>query len=108
MPLIAAFVALHVLQNLWRPGLLSRFDAQGSEAQGATLLSIESQSRRAATLIVAPVLGLAIDQVRARGLGGPFWPIGGLGLAVPLGFLLSGIRNARPAVAPTQARVTAG
>ena len=107
-PLIGAFVVLHVLQNLWRPALLSRFDARGSEEQGATLLSIESQSRRAATLIIAPLLGLAIDYVKTHELGGPFWPIGVLGLATALAFLVTGLRQAHAASVVHRTPATAG
>ena len=87
--LISAFVLLHVVQNIWRPILVSRFDTHSSEAQGATVLSIESQARRAATMIIAPALGLAVDWVRAAEVGGPFWPVGLLGLLVAIAFLLT-------------------
>ena len=86
--LIAAFVALYTIQNLWRPVLVSRFDAHSAEQQGATVLSIESQGRRTATMVVAPLLGWVVDAVQARGPGGPFWPVGLLGLGVGLAFLL--------------------
>lgn len=92
--LIAAFVFLHVIQNVWRPILLGRFDAGTSEARGATVLSIESQVRRVATIIVAPLLGLAIDYVKAHGPGGPFWPVGLLGAVVALLFLVAPVRSA--------------
>jgi len=88
-PLILAFVLIHVLQNVWRPALISRIDAFGGEAQGATVLSIESQSRRFATMGLAPLLGLAMDTAQQEGLGGPFWPIGVLGVVVGLLFLLA-------------------
>ena len=90
--LIAIFVLLHVIQNLWRPTLISRFDAHSSESQGATVLSIESQARRAATMVIAPLLGLAVDFVTARQLGGPFWPVGALGVLVAISFLLTAPR----------------
>ncbi len=86
--LIAAFVGIHVLQNIWRPVLISRFDAHSDEKQGATVLSIESQAQRLSTMIAAPLLGLAVDAVTERGLGGPFWPIGALGALVALFFLI--------------------
>lgn len=70
---VLAFLALEVLQNIWRPVLISRFDACSEPGQGATILSIESQSKSAATALVAPLLGLAVD---AWG----FWPVGALGL----------------------------
>ena len=81
---------LHVLQDLWRPVLISRFDEHGSEAQGATLLSLESQARRTSTMVLAPLMGLAIDAAIRHDIGGPFWPIGVLGLAVGLVFLFAG------------------
>ncbi len=87
--LIAAFCLLHVLQNLWRPILISRFDIHSTEAQGATILSIESQARRASTMVLAPLVGLVIDLVKDREPGGSFWPIGALGLVVTLTFFLS-------------------
>lgn len=86
--LIAAFVLMHVLQNLWRPALISRIDAFGKESQGATVLSIESQSRRLATMALAPLLGVAMDAAQSGAIGdGPFWPIGVVGVVVGLLFL---------------------
>ena len=95
LALIVAFVLLDVLQNFWRPVQLGRFVIRGSEEQGATLLSIESQGRRGATVIAAPLLGLAVDTVTARGIGGPFWPVGILGTAVALVFFLTAPRKSR-------------
>ncbi|MDA0335834.1 MAG: MFS transporter, partial [bacterium] len=86
--IIVAFVALDTLHNIWRPVQLGRFDTHGTEAQGATLLSIESQARRLTTVIAAPLLGLAVDAVRVSGTGGPFWPVGVLGLSVAMIFQL--------------------
>jgi MFS family permease len=98
--MIVGFVVLFIVQNLWQPVLLARFDAQSSEAQGATILSIESQARSLATMIVAPLLGLMVDHadrllgwVATRLLGrgaealpdfGDFWPIGLVGVIVAL------------------------
>jgi len=92
--LIVAFVCLHIIQNIWRPILLGRFDTGSSEARGATVLSIESQVRRVATIIVAPLLGLAIDLVTEHGPGGPFWPVGLVGAVVALLFLVTPVRSA--------------
>ena len=86
---VATFVMLHVLQNFWRPVLISRFDAAGDEARGATLLSVESQCRRLATTGIAPALGLGVDFVRASGPGGEFWPVGMLGAILTLGFFVT-------------------
>jgi MFS family permease len=86
---VAAFVTLHVLHNLWRPVLISRMDEHGSGIQGASLLSVESQARRVATMIVAPLLGYAVDLATAAGSPGPWWPVGGVGLACSLVFLVT-------------------
>ncbi len=83
---MVTFVLLHVLQNLWRPVLISRFDSHSDERQGATVLSIESQSRRAATMLLAPALGFAVDLVRANQWGGEFWPVGLVGTAMAIVF----------------------
>ncbi|MEE8459208.1 MAG: MFS transporter [Phycisphaerales bacterium] len=85
--LIGTFVVLHVLHNLWRPILISRFDLHGNQLQGASLLSIESQAQRIATMILAPLIGLAVDRVSTGGAGGTFWPVAAVGLVVSLFFL---------------------
>ena len=88
--MIAGFVALYIVQNLWRPVLISRFDSHSDEAKGATVLSIESQAKSLSTMIIAPVLGLAIDFVRNHGIGvSEFWPIGVFGVFIALGFFLT-------------------
>jgi len=88
--MIMCFVVLYIVQNLWRPVLISRFDAHSDEANGATVLSIESQAKSLSTMIIAPVLGLAIDLVRNQGIGeSEFWPIGVFGLLITLGFFLT-------------------
>jgi MFS family permease len=88
--MISGFVALYILQNLWRPVLISRFDAHSDEAKGATILSVESQAKTLSTMILAPLLGLAIDTARAHGIGtSEFWPIAALGALIALGFFLT-------------------
>ena len=88
--MIVGFVVLYIIQNLWRPVLVSRFDAHSDEGQGATILSIESQGKSVATMIIAPTLGFAIDTVKARGWvgaeGGEFWPIAVIGSILALLF----------------------
>jgi MFS family permease len=87
---IIGFVVLYALQNIWRPVLISRFDRQGDEARGATILSIESQAKSAATMVIAPALGVMVDTAKARGIGAtPFWPVAVVGALLALGFLLS-------------------
>ena len=93
--MITGFMVLYAVQNLWRPVLISRFDAHSDEAKGATVLSIESQAKSLSTMIIAPVLGLSIDLVRNRGIGATeFWPIGIFGVLIALGFFLTAKESA--------------
>ena len=104
--LILAFVILYVLQDAWRPVLISRFDEHSTEEQGATILSIESQSRRFATMIVAPLMGLAIDTVQQEQIGaGAFWPIGVIGVIVGLAFLVTALTPSEVAAEAAEAEV---
>ena len=92
---IAGFVALYVMQNFWRPVLISRFDARSHHAKKATILSIESQAKSVSTMIVAPLLGLTIQLVESHGLcakGGEFWPIGVIGTVAAAAFFLTARR----------------
>jgi len=85
--IILDFIALHVLQNLWRPVLISRFDAHSDEAMGATILSIESQAKSVSTMVIAPGLGYVVDLMNTRSIGClPFWPVAIFGAAVALTF----------------------
>lgn len=87
---IAGFVVLYVIQNLWRPVLISRFDAHSEKDRGATILSIESQAKSISTMFIAPSLGLTIDVVKNYGIGvSEFWPVGVLGVLISLGFFLT-------------------
>lgn len=74
--MIAAFVLLHIAQNIWRPVLISRMHGLHGEGASAVGLSVESQARRVATMIMAPLLGLAVDY------GQEIWPIAAFGLAL--------------------------
>jgi MFS family permease len=81
---VLSFVALTVLQNVWRPILVSRYDEHADPGRGATVLSIESQAQRLATFVVAPLAGLAIDAA-SRGSGhSQLWPIGLIGATAAL------------------------
>ena len=60
---VAAFVALSILQNFWRPILISRVADHAAASQTATLLSVESQAKSAFAAVFAPLLGLAVDYV---------------------------------------------
>jgi hypothetical protein len=94
--MIAGFVVFYVIQNLWRPVLISRFDAHSDKEKGATILSLESQAKSIATMFIAPPLGLAIDVVKNYGIGvSEFWPVGVLGALIALGFFLTARNEAQ-------------
>ena len=88
---VVAFVALNILHNLWRPVLISRFDTHGSAIQGASLLSVESQARRVATMIMAPILGYGVDAAIAADSVNPWWPVGALGLLCSILFFAKSV-----------------
>ncbi|MCA9174979.1 MAG: MFS transporter [Planctomycetales bacterium] len=76
---VSSFVLLAVLQNIWRPILVSRVADHADEAALATVLSVESQAKSLGAAIAAPIIGLAVD------LASPhyqFVPIAGLGILV--------------------------
>ena len=81
--IIGLFVALAILQNFWRPGLISRFNAQSTPEMSATILSIEAQSKSLATIILAPLLGLLVDSI------GNFSPVGIVGTCIAVAILLA-------------------
>jgi len=86
--MILGFVLLYILQNLWRPILISRFDAHSEETKSATILSIDSQAKSLATMAIAPALGLAMDYVKCHRIGGSeFWPIAVIGIFICLGVI---------------------
>ena len=90
---VVGFIALALLQNFWRPILISRFDAFANEAKGATVLSIESQAKSVSTMIIAPVLGVVVDFARGQSLGGEFWPVAAIAAVVALLILLTPLRE---------------
>lgn len=72
---IAIFVMFFILQNLWRPVQVTRFDTHSDTHKGATILSIDSQAKSAFTMCMAPLLGFLVDH-----LG--FWPVGFAGASI--------------------------
>ena len=92
--LIVAFVLVYATQNCWRPVQLGRLDSYGRSAQGATLLSIESQAMHGATVVMAPLLGWMVDLVQAHALGGAFWPVGVVGVLVATAFSIASFKRA--------------
>ena len=86
---IGAFILLHVLQNLWRPVLIGRLAVRSDESQRATTMSIESMARRMLMMIVAPLLGWAVDAATQHGIGGAFWPVGAVGAIIFVYFAIA-------------------
>ena len=77
-----------VMQNLWRPIMLTRIDEVSDGDSGAMVLSIDSQAGSLYVLIFAPLLGLAVD---AYGLGAAAV----FGAVSAGGFALAGLRAGR-------------
>lgn len=90
---IAAFVLLAVLQNLWRPILIGRVASQADSAQTATVLSIESQAKSLFIAVVAPLLGWSIDLIALQSPQLSFLPVAALGIGVSALMLLTGRRS---------------
>ena len=84
---VVAFAGLHVLQNIFRPVLVSRFDQHALAAHGATVLSLESQASRAGTMLLAPLVGWLVDTARIADPATALWPIGAVGALVTLPFM---------------------
>lgn len=101
---IVLFVALAILQNIWRPVLISRFDAQSTPDMGATVLSIEAQVKSLATIIFAPLLGWLVDAFAlfSSVQVAQFVPIGIVGTCIAIAILLAyhSKLEANPAFSP--------
>ena len=87
---VLSFIALGLIQNTFRPAQITRFNRNSSPEMGATILSIESQSKSLATAVMAPVLGWAVDKDTSL-VGGDisgYWPVAALGVGVSILILL--------------------
>lgn len=82
---VAGFVVLAVIQDTWRPILISRIDAHAPGERQATVLSIESQAQSIFSAALAPLVGIAVDALSGDVR---FLPVAGLGLAVSAGVIL--------------------
>ena len=58
---VIAFVGLAILQNLWRPVLVSRIADEANDKALATVLSVESQLKNLGAATAAPLIGLLVD-----------------------------------------------
>ena len=79
---ILLFIVLELLQNLWRPIQIGRFDSVSSGSRRATVLSIESQAKSFSAMLYAPLLGFGVDYF---GL----WFVGVTGAIVTLSIMLN-------------------
>lgn len=100
---VTGFVLLALIQNLWQPVQVSRFEAFACETKGATILSVNSQATAVATMIVAPVLGAAVDLVRGQDIGKDFWPVAVIAASITFIILLLPRQGENTPVIETQA-----
>jgi hypothetical protein len=88
------FSVMYILQNIWRPILISRIGEYVSDNESATVLSIESQTKSFAAVLLAPALGVAVDYCQLHSLGqSPFWPVGVAGVILSAFFFASTRRS---------------
>lgn len=97
---IVAFVLLAVLQNFWRPVIISRVASHADPSHTATLLSIESQAKSLFVVIVAPPLGWAVDAICSVSEDLRFLPVAGLGMMICV-LMLATARRQNDRHAPT-------
>jgi hypothetical protein len=86
-------VTLAILQNLWRPVLVSRIAHLADPSRTATLLSIESQAKSLFVAAAAPLLGWAVDAVAAARADWRFLPVAVAGSGVCLLMLATARRG---------------
>lgn len=85
---VILFIILELIQNLWRPMQVSRFDHASSGNRRATVLSIESQAKSFSAMIYAPALGFLVDRL---GL----WILGVSGALIALTVMIARNREFR-------------
>ncbi len=83
----AGLVAAAWLHDLFRPVLVGRIDAESQAVGKATVLSLESQGSSLTAVLLAPAVGLAVDQARALASGRGLWAVGLVGGLVALSLL---------------------
>lgn len=76
---VAGMVVLSILENLWRPTLISAIADRANKSHLATVLSVESQTKTLFAAVAAPLLGWSIDAMHNTSY--PFLPVAVLGLA---------------------------
>ncbi len=94
---VLCFLLSGIIQNLFRPAQISRFDKHSPADAGATILSIESQAKALTAAIIAPVVGLVVDRLIQGGASGAsaFWPAAAVGCIGSIAVLLGRWKNLR-------------
>ena len=92
---VISFVLLAIVQNLWRPILISRCSDLALPKERATILSIESQAKSIFAVFLAPVIGWTIDYLSQVQPILKFAPIALIGLIIPLIILLTFYKSKR-------------
>lgn len=88
-PAVLVFVALAVMQNLWRPVQVGRFHGVTRARETATILSIDSQCRALVAVALAPALGAIVDLIAAGRHPAPLHALAPVALlALPFLYLL--------------------
>lgn len=109
---VTAFVALSIIQNFWRPILISRVADEADATRMATVLSAESQAKTLFAAVLAPLLGLAVDLAgRWSGPASPrrFLPVAIVGTGIAAGMLLvSAVSSRRRAAFAAEPASTPG
>lgn len=87
---VVCFLVLGMIQNVFRPAQISRFNQASDPDMSATILSVESQSKSLAAAVMAPLLGWLVDGGRTSGHSGVerFWPVAVLGIVISAAMLL--------------------
>ena len=94
---IGLFVVLEVVRNVWRPITIARLDNETEAGRGATMLSIESQSKALGTMLLAPLVGLAVDRFAMGPEKPAFWAFAAAGLVVAaIGAIVPAMAEATP------------
>lgn len=84
---VICFVALHGMQNVWKPLIVSRISSCTDQTIAATMLSTQAQLASLGKFVSGPLVGYAIDRTMNASVSGTasFLPFPCLGFAATLG-----------------------
>lgn len=105
-PLVAilGFVALALMQNLWRPVAIAHIGALASRDRKTTIFSVESQGNSIVAALTAPCVGILVDH------SGSLLPVAaiGVGVTILVGTLLRRFRMTPSSVTSDPSVINAG